>query len=467
MKNPLNYNKKFVICVIIIILSTLCFYYYDIVSNVRQGINFWKALFEGNFLHYYSINVNSVHQGEMGAYANYSMITNFIMGIWQLPLYIIEKITSINTQNYFIFRVYSKLYLVVASLIANNQIKKIANKLGFQDKAIERLSIAFLTSGLLFVSVCLDSQIEIVSICLYLLAINAALSEDKKRFFIYFLLAFQCKYFAIFILIPILLMLEKNLIFVLLETCATVALHFLVQLPFQIADPEGYSRCETFISTFKSLFIPTFDLFGFPIPISVILYLILCLYIYTIETDNIKNNIKCILYGTLGLLCFINSFSTPYRMVMIVPLLLLLIFNNSQITKKLLLTELICELSFIGATLFSFTWCYDYQPMRNMLIDKILPLRKFELITIEFLDELSGGLGSEIFMPACYGLFIASVIFIIVMCLPTLKLKKEIVDDKTEWIYTIRAISCVTFANLYIVFYVISVIRNIIQHFIK
>ena len=71
-------------------------YYDDANSIIRQGMNVWEALFSGRFFHYFSLCNESVPQGLMVHQANYGMVMNLILAIWNLPLWIAEKAAGGN-----------------------------------------------------------------------------------------------------------------------------------------------------------------------------------------------------------------------------------------------------------------------------------------------------------------------------------------------------------------------------------
>ena len=465
--NRKYYEKYFLLIIGMLLFSTICFYYVDISSNVRQGINFWKALFEGNFFKYYSINHESYLAEEMSHHANYSMMTNFIMAIWQFPLYLIEVIWNINTQSYFIFRIYSKLYLLIVAYFTANQIYNIGMKLKLDKEKSSMLKIFFLTSGVMCVSVCLDAQIEIISLFMMLKAIEYAIRGDKKKFLIWYILSFQCKYFAVFALIPILLYIEKKIKILFIEVILPFVVHFIVQYPFNYFDPIGVSYCSTFITTFESLFVPSIRICELNIPLSIILYVLLCLCSFFKSNEVVNRNDWIIYLASLAPFCFINAYMVPYRMVMLVPLILILLFLKSDDIKTIILFETSMEVLLILFGLFRTTWCYDYSAMNGMLLDIILPFKKFELFSMSTIKENLSDM-VELVQGGILALFLGICVYIFIIFYPERKCKRFVVcyDLSETKLFVGRSILCFGLANIYILFYGFSVIRNIILHFL-
>ncbi len=224
----------------ILLVITAIYYYTDINSNIRQGMLFWESLFSGRFLHYYSLNIEVKQSGIMDHTAAYGMLTNFLMGIWQLPLYLIEKISGVaNIQDYFLARVYGKLYLLILLYLTSRTVRRILEKVGV-DKESSADAVFMLESGILTIdAVCLASQIDILGVWVTLLAIEALLDKDEKKFLAFFIFAGQIKFFSLFILIPAYLLHEKRIWKLGLTAVSPLVVGKIIDLPFILADPDG------------------------------------------------------------------------------------------------------------------------------------------------------------------------------------------------------------------------------------
>ena len=232
-------RKEDVILFLLLLIPFLSFYYSDLNSNIRQGMNVWEALIQGRFFEYYGLNVESRDAGQMIHVANYDMLLNIAYGIWQLPLFIIEKITGGNILDHFAARLYGKSIHFIAMYTAAEILYRIGRVAGLKDERNRQLKFMFLSS-IFTICVALNaSQVDIIGLNLILLATLFILKEEWGKFIVSFILAVQFKEFAWLIFLPVILAKEKNLIKSGAMLVSPFVLNFIVSLPFKLADPVG------------------------------------------------------------------------------------------------------------------------------------------------------------------------------------------------------------------------------------
>jgi len=232
-------QKRYIFIAVSVLIPLLCVYYVDSDSNIRQGMNVFEALFSGRFFEFYRINEEMHQSGQLYDTANYSILVQLMMGIWQLPLYLIEKLTGGNVLDHFAARVWGKSMLLPVFAWSGVLVKRLAGLLGFSDEQKETAVFLYLTNALTTLSAFLAGQIDLLGLCFTMLAMCFLLEKKKIPFLIAFAVAAQFKSFAYLVFLPVLLLREKNL-FKLAGTMAVpVVFGYLIELPFKIADPVG------------------------------------------------------------------------------------------------------------------------------------------------------------------------------------------------------------------------------------
>ena len=364
-------------------------YYDDANSIIRQGMNVWEALFSGHFLHYFSLCGESVQQGLMVHQANYGLVMNLILAIWNLPLYLAEKLMGGNILEHFAARLWGKGEMLLCAWICVGLLKRIAGKLGFDEKRKHLLGFLFLSSAWLVLGAVLVAQIDIICMVFILLAFEALLDENIKKFLIYFTLSVLTKEFALFVFLPIILLKEKNLIKAGVAMVLPFAVSFVMNLPFKWADPAGAAlkkpRTWVMIDQLTRMRITFFGEIRIPAFFIALAAVVVVSYMTVVKEK--KEEPKWMLYmGFLGMLpVFVCAYSYPYWGLLLLPFsLLLILWEREKLFLKLFL-ETAAILSLIVADMIEFPWIF--QEVEGMLPDFLYGLQGNIPGVIEQLSE--------------------------------------------------------------------------------
>ena len=410
MKNRINVidwiqkNKKYVIVFILLFLTLIQVYYTDTRSTTRQGILFWEALFSGRFFQYYSINLQAKQNGLMLHEANYDMVLNFLMGVWQLPLYIIEKITGCgDIINFFSARVYSKIYLLLLVWISGLEMRKIGKSLGADEQDQEHIFFMFVTSAFVITSALVNSQVDIIGVFITLKALYHALENNNKKYFFYFLCAVQCKNFAAFLFLPVIIIKERNVIRIAVIEMVPLALSALVNLPFKLADPAGTApKTERLAFMIQEMLERKIWLFGYQVPVFFVLVIAGWLLAWFIKVPEEKKKEYMIYFGYLGtLLFFIGMSTSAYWFIYFAPYLTLLFFMRKDRRQDRLFLEVICCAAMAVGYVFCKYW--QFSGVEVMLMGQLMPGRDF--IHLEELWEKYGHASYYMAWTVTYAIF--------------------------------------------------------------
>ncbi|MDE6744128.1 MAG: hypothetical protein K2J95_09645 [Lachnospiraceae bacterium] len=416
MKKAIDKSKIMVL--VPLVLTGITFYYCDINSNIRQGINVWEALFSGQFFHYYSINLKSLENGEMIHPANYDMVMNILMGIWQLPLYILEKILNTNIQNYTLAKIWGELYPIIAIVYSGKILRKIALEISMSNEQAENAVFMFLTGTYALTVAGVIGQADTIGIMFILLAMENLIKDNQRRFLFFFIIAAQCKFFALFIFIPIILLREKNLFKIALQTFAPLLVSFLIDLPFKMIDPLGTASKKTRLhAMLYDMTENRISLMGVDISVIFIVFSVICLFAYLHNKPEKPDLGKWYLY--LGLCSILSTLvcyrDYPYWLIYVSPFISILIFLKRENLLRRVLLETIASLSLTVGFLIFFHGSYA---VNYLLLQQIYPA---DIINVEKINSVYDIIMTENYCNAwtlTYGIFIAWAIGFLISYFP-------------------------------------------------
>ena len=365
-KGPIKINKEILLLIAVLLFTTIQIFYSDCRSNARQGMLVWEALFSGRFFHYYSVSKEAFDQGLMIHFANYDMVMNIIVAIWELPIYIIEKAVGCQDilMEYMGARIYSKMLMLIFLLLSAREVSRIGEVLGLKKTDTDKLFFLFPTSIFALTSAISVAQLDIIGLFFALKAIYYVLKKDDKRFMLFFILAVQCKMFPIFIITPMIIAKEKRLWKMGVEAALPLAVNFLVALPFKLIDPAGAAekkiRTEEMVEVMLRLKIPVL---GFSVPLLFLAYMAVCLFAYCKKAPEGENEKKWYLLwlsfaGTLAYFLSIAD-GKPYWCVYFLPFILLFYMRKEVDREKRLLVETSATMAVAVGYTMEHYWCFS------------------------------------------------------------------------------------------------------------
>lgn len=464
-------TKLSIIVFIFLFISSMSFWYADTNSNVRHSMNIWNALFEGHFFDFYSYNITSAAIGETWHTAGYEVPIYCILALWNFPLYIIEKIIGKNILNFFVAKVYAKLFFILLTFFVGKLTEKIALLCDMSAEKSKNSYFLFISNAAVFSAVCVCGQIDIIGLTFILLALLAFLKNENIKFYIFYAIAFECKFFALFVFIPLILLREKNIFKILVKVGFPVIVMYMINLPFSIMDSGGVGAKKDFSGVvIKEILEMKLGFMGEQLPYIFILFGGVCILAYLTQLDQKKNNtLRYIYFAFLGLTATLTLFASPYRMIYLIPFLAILFVDKEHNYKLRFLIYNVAMVCLISGYLVEFDFCYGYDFMHNMFWDIVIPFRKFEMFNLEL---LTGVIQSEEFYgiwTIFYSIFITYIIGFAYCHFPE---KKECIIfneysekkiGKKEYIWGLAASYLIT--NISILFIAFSVFRNIYYKF--
>lgn len=343
-------------CVMLVILALFCtffFAYGDQLTTVGHSIIFIENILKGNLVDSYQAYIDLM-VSDAKSYSNfpmaYSAMTYLIVGVVNLPLVIIHMTRGLTFYGR-IFNTYVQFEHAVLLILCIIVFGKICKELGFNIGEIKKALFLFASSIYILCFVLMVGQMEIYVTLFTLLGILYWLKEKEPLFLLFFAIAIPLKLFALFILIPLLLIREKNIWRIILRLIFSIGFLIIEKLIFASNDAYRLSTKEPgirMINTLSNNSI-TGGMLGI-IPVFVVLYALLCIYIYCrkVDEDKFEGIYYCFVAYSL---VFILLLAYPYWIVVLTPFIPLLIMKKKYKGFPVVL-EMITSLSYIVLTIY-------------------------------------------------------------------------------------------------------------------
>jgi hypothetical protein len=329
------------------------------------------ALFTGRLGSFYADNILIVPANPLfhGGGALYGMPLYLVMGIWNLPLYLLDKL-GVDPLVHTLLLHWSKLQLIVALMLTLYYMRRIALLIGMDRKATEWLLFLTASSCLVIGPLLVSTQYDILAVSIVMIALYNYFKGSIWGFLLWFALASAFKGFALIIFLPLLLLHEKRIPHILWKLILVVAPSFLLSMLFPIASGEQELVTRLYMRLFSWL-IPTSASHSSVFLVASMILWVFCLYQKPLEGIR-KYSIP--LYacfaatGSFITIVFVN----PYWVVLAAPFLYFTLFFSASRFRITVLLESVFTISMIILFQFRFYWCYNFRTIAPTLLSKIL-----------------------------------------------------------------------------------------------
>ena len=212
---------------------------WDLQSLTQWSVNVWHVLFNGHprdLYAYTAQNVWHVHHAHMGS----ELLSVLPWSIWNFPLFLIERFNGTAIVDSAWMLAYSKLFLVLLSVVMLIFTKKITMLItGDKTKSIWAMFLSA-SSLYLYLSVCYSGQNEIFMILASVIAVYCLLKKRTGWFIFWSALAIAIKPFFLLPFLAVLVLFEKNILKIIGK--AALSLAGLVGQKLLFMGAPGYSE---------------------------------------------------------------------------------------------------------------------------------------------------------------------------------------------------------------------------------
>lgn len=404
--------------VMLICLVNYC--YVDLQMIVRHSMNLWDSLFENGLFDFYktgsqlSIGSTNPQSGEVP----YDIWLYIPIAIWNLPTYIWEKITGLTFETNLGALVWARVGSMLPFIGCNWALWRIGEQLKIED--VKKIWVCYFFSSSLFLMnglFCLG-QIDIYNTFFMLMGLAAYMRKDRNKFFIWFALAITCKMFALFVFIPLLILSEKRIMYMIRGGVLALSLSLLSKSLFffdKMATPTQFDE-RRFI---RLLFERRVDLSGITVSLFVILFFSLLIWCWYTKLEDVNKESMAVWVAFAGYSCFLlGSTTLPYWAVVYSPFVPLLLFLFPERAKIVIWLETIAGAAYFVMGLCNYGYAYAASANIRWMLTGILNEREVRGIDFsKFYQSLSVGAGQNL-EALLTGIFMVAVIAILVITWP-------------------------------------------------
>lgn len=208
----------------------------DLFLTTLQSLDLLSVIKHGDFFNFYTIVLNKATTGGYGqaSYllgANYNILVYLILAVWVSPLKILSLLVGQNLP-FYLYVMYTKLLILILDILSIFLIFKIANRLTQNKTKSKLIAYIFGTSAILLYGSTIYGQLDIICVVLFLWALLFYFDKKFISFCLIMSTALCIKGFAIFILVPLILLNEKRILHIFKYLAISFSFPLLVKLLF-------------------------------------------------------------------------------------------------------------------------------------------------------------------------------------------------------------------------------------------
>lgn len=372
-------DKRQRIIIAVVAGVSLClfyaFMYSDILITTSFGINFWDTLFSGNIFRFYEVCHTDVDNAAYQIYGapDYDFLIYVIFAIWDFPLWLIRKLFHVNIWESALAIAWAKTIVLLFTLLTVKAMLDICKTLCMEEKNRKHVLLLFVTSPILYMSVFVISQYDVIYLFLMLKALDWYLKDDLWKFTIYMSIALPIKLLSIFLYPPLLLYKEKNIIRAGLKTIVLFLPWVVLKLVFPMGESNNGNMSNILLIFHQKLICRDLEIPVFLL--AVVIFYIVC-YVIKPAEDKKSAGLNSIRIAFMSYaLFFLICRTPPYWYILILPLQCILIGLNDNIKFISTVIETITSVCYVGMSVWLVPWCFDVNLLRSTYVSKLFGLR--------------------------------------------------------------------------------------------
>lgn len=331
--------------------------------------------------------------------SDYGMTLYFPLFVYML-FYVPFSWLAPNSETYEYFfstmgAVYSKLFLAIVILFYVSAIIKICEVIFVRSEYKKYLPMMVLSSMMFFLAVVQIGQCDVIEITVSLWGMYFYCKRDVKKFLLLFAIAVPMKYYALLLLIPLVLLWEKNIRKIILQIiagCSLLGVNLLIrklafgnflgsfmqsevgtltsngQTTETVIEGNGNASvvAVNFLENYFGEVIANSSLF-------LVVFVVICIVAYAIRKEEYK---EWAFYFSAMIFTSMMLFGagSAYRMILLAPFYAIVTFQNVRMYRLRLsaILETVISWCFVFVYMFQMTWVvggmrtFDYLFLRNI-----------------------------------------------------------------------------------------------------
>ena len=227
-----------VLLVLLAVVCNLVFQETDIFHT--GGASF--AYLKGHILDFYSYTRQAIGG------TSYMPTTYVLYAIWNLPLYLLGLKNTVDMEHTLPVQLWYTILPILCFVGIAVVVYKLAILKGFSDRKGKIAAYAFAASPVAFYSQFIFTQYDSITLLFVMLGVYYYFKDDRFKFVLFFAIAVTCKYFALLIFVPMVLLREKKVWPIIAHGVGVMAL-FLLEILVYLRDPAMRSSVFGFGAT--------------------------------------------------------------------------------------------------------------------------------------------------------------------------------------------------------------------------
>lgn len=432
-----------------ILLCFLNYCYEDLQLIIRHSLNIWELIGQGKLDHFYRVGCQSYigNSFQEAGEVPYDFWVYIPFAIWNLPVFIWEKMTGLTFELNYIALLWAKSGLMIPFFGCLYALGKISELLDMNPDQSKWLCYLFSSSLFLMNGLFGISQIDIVNTFFMLMGLYAYLRNREKEFLIWMMLAVTWKVFALIVFIPIIVLREKRIFHIIKEVAISLILTLLSKIIFfydKLGTPTAFDERRFLMFIFDR----KIELSGEEISLFVLAYFLLLVWCWNTRCKEEKRAYYVVWTMCAAYACFFLGAQTyPYWAVVFSPFIPLLIMMFPSKAKILLWMETIASAAyFVKTCVCDYGWIYSAQKSIKWMLLGIINGRAERGIDISEFYRLLGEDGKLIVQTSLVAIVFGSVIAVLALTYPKNLEKAECLmemDKGSIWGRLIINLGCI------------------------
>lgn len=202
-----------------IVISIIMFFaygYVDLKSLTVWSLNLLDCFWDGNLYHYYAYCAENAY-GLVHTYMGANYIPLIPWAIWNIPIWILQRWFGIVAIGHAWALLYAKLFFVAVLAVTLFYAYRIMRIIvGEKEKCIKGFYL-MLSFPMLMIAVYYVGQTDIISVCLFVIAVYRLIQGDRRGFYLWSVLSIGAKPYILLAYVAVVLLMEKNIWKILLK----------------------------------------------------------------------------------------------------------------------------------------------------------------------------------------------------------------------------------------------------------
>ena len=410
------YKWEWIVLGILIFIPFISCFYGDTMSILIYENHFFGAIMDGDgLLSYYDYVMNNLGTGN---YATYDFPMYIVLGIWGAPLWFFWGAKGISPLSSFVAKIYGKSIFLAAFAVTVFLVYLICKELKVsKERAV--------WGAFIYASICLNGQTDILGLVFILAGILSYVRGRNVWFIIFYAIAVPFKMYALFTFVPLLLLREKKIWKIGVQTLGAISIRVISNMLFDPSSPAIQEKARFESEMFNRLTAQRLPLLNGSVPVVILLLGVVCVFCYLKQIESKEELDKySVFIPLLAMGCLFVSFeSSSYWYLHLTPFLAIMLVYNWGNMKICMLFESVAMICLTAANYATRAWAFEIYFYPEMALGKLFGDYN-ALETPVMLIDLCGRVGLVKYAGCVYAVYTVLLFTVIFLSRPS-KINRE------------------------------------------